>query len=187
MPYGYTGNILRVDLTTSTISVEHPNEAFYRRYVGGGAMAAYYILRETPVGCDPLGPDNTLVFSPTVMVGAPASGMVRFTVAAKSPLTGGFGKAEAGGFWGPELKFAGYDAIVVKGRSPEPVYIWIHDGEVEFRSAAHLTGKLSDEAEEIIRREVGEPKARVAQMGPAGEKLVRFAAVVNNLKHFNGR
>src|SRR5512133_1885070 len=187
MPCGYTGNILRVNLTDSSWSGEHPDDVFYRRYLGGGAMAAYYLLREVPVGCDPLGPDNVLVFAPSVMVGAPASGMVRFTVAAKSPLTGAIGKAEAGGFWGPELKFAGFDAVVVKGRSPKPVYIWIHDGDVEIRPASHLTGKLSDEAEDTIRKELGEPRARVAQMGPAGEKLVRFACVVNNLKHFNGR
>lgn len=187
MPNGYTGNILHVNLSDGSWSVEHPDEAFYRRYLGGGAMAAYYLLREVPAGCDPLGPDNVLVFAPSVMVGTPASGMVRFTVAAKSPLTGGIGKAEAGGFWGAELKFAGFDAVVVKGRSPEPVYLWVHDGEVELRAASHLTGKLSDEAEETIRQELGEPKARVAQMGPAGEKFVRFACVVNNLKHFNGR
>lgn len=187
MPYGYNGNILRVDLTDGSWSVEHPDETFYRRYLGGGALATYYLLKEMPPKCDPLGPDNVLVFAPGVLVGAPASGMVRFTVAAKSPLTGGFGESEAGGFWGPELKFAGFDAIVVKGRSPEPVYIWIHDGQCEIRSAKHLTGKLSDEAEEAIRQELDDPRVRIAQMGPAGEKFIRFACVTNNLKHFNGR
>jgi len=187
MPYGYTGNILRVNLTDGSWSVEHPDETFYRRYLGGGALATYYMLKEIPPQCDPLGPDNVLVFAPGIMVGTPASGMVRFTVAAKSPLTGGFGEAEAGGFWGPELKFAGFDAVVVKGKSPEPVYLWIHDGQVEIRSAKQLTGKMSDEAEDAIRAELDDPRIRIAQMGPAGEKFVRFANVVNNLKHFNGR
>ncbi|MGI5834870.1 MAG: aldehyde ferredoxin oxidoreductase family protein [Chloroflexota bacterium] len=187
MPYGYTGNILRVNLTDGTWSVENPGETFYRRYLGGGALATYYLLKEMPPKCDPLSPDNVLVFAAGLLTGAPASGMVRYTVAAKSPLTDGFGEAEAGGFWGPELKFAGFDAIVVKGRSPEPVYLWIHDGQVEIRSAKHLTGKMSDEAEDAIRQELDDPRIRIAQMGPAGEKFVRFANVVNNLKHFNGR
>ena len=187
MPYGYTGNILRVNLTDGTWSVENPGETFYRRYLGGGALATYYLLKEMPPKCDPLSPDNVLVFAAGLLTGAPASGMVRYTVAAKSPLTDGFGEAEAGGFWGPELKFAGFDAIVVKGRSPEPVYLWIHDGQVEIRSAKHLTGKMSDEAEDAIRQELDDPRIRIAQMGPAGEKFVRFANVVNNLKHINGR
>ena len=187
MPYGYTGNILRVNLSDGTWSVEHQDETFYRRYLGGGAMATYYLLKEMPPRCDPLGPDNVLVFAVGLMVGTPASGMVRYTVAAKSPLTEGFGEAEAGGFWGPELKFAGFDAIIVKGRSPEPVYLWIHDGQVEIRPARHLTGKLAAEAEDAIRQELDDPRIRVAQMGPSGEKFVRFANVVNNLKHFNGR
>lgn len=187
MPYGYTGNVLRVDLTDGSCSADHPDESFYRRYLGGGALSTHYLLSEMAAGCDPLGPDNVLVFAPSVMVGVPASGLVRFTVAAKSPLTGAYGESEAGGFWGPELKFAGFDAVVVRGRAAEPVYLWIHDGLCEVRPARHLQGLLSDQAEDAIHRELGDPRVRIAQMGPAGEKLVRFACVVNSLKHFNGR
>lgn len=187
MPNGYHGRILRVDLSKGTISTDTPDTNFYRQYFGGGAMATYYLLKEMAPGVDPFGPDNVLVIAPSVLVGAPISGFVRYTVAAKSPLTNGFGESEAAGFWGPELKFAGFDAIVVRGTAPEPVYLWIQDGEAELRPAGHLWGKSAGDVEDEIRRELHDPRIRVLQAGPAGEKLVRFAAVTNNLRHFNGR
>jgi aldehyde:ferredoxin oxidoreductase len=99
----------------------------------------------------------------------------------------GYGESEASGFWGPELKMAGFEAIVVKGRSPEPVYLWIQDGEVEIRSAGHLWGRMTAEVQETIRAELDDDKIRVLQIGPAGENLVRFAGVTNDLRHFNAR
>ena len=130
MGKGYNGKILRIDLSEHKIEVEEPDEFIYRAYMGGAALAAQYILRELPKGIDALSPDNMLVFACSVITGAPIPGASRFTSAGKSPLTNGYGEAEAGGWWGPELKKAGYDGIIIKGRSQNPVYIWIHEGEV---------------------------------------------------------
>ncbi|MGA2959178.1 MAG: aldehyde ferredoxin oxidoreductase N-terminal domain-containing protein, partial [Thermodesulfobacteriota bacterium] len=105
MPYGYNGKVLHVDLTSLKVKVEEPDELFYRTYLGGGGLASYYLLKHLRPGVDPLGPENVLVFASNVISGVPIAGMTRYTVAAKSPLTGGYGEAEAGGFWGPELKF----------------------------------------------------------------------------------
>ncbi len=187
MPYGFQGKVLVVDLTTGTIDIETPDETIYRRYVGGAALAAYYLLRELKPGVDPLGPENVLVFAGSVINGTPAAGSTRYTVAAKSPLTGGYGEAEAGGWWAPEFKAAGFDAIVCKGRAPRPVYLWIKDGQAELRDAAALWGRPTAEVQEAIRAELNEPRARIAQIGPAGERLVRYACILNELKHANGR
>lgn len=187
MPYGYNGKILRVDLTNETFSVEEPGDVIYRTYLGGGGLASYYLLRELKPAIEPLSPENILVFASSVISGAPIAGMVRFTVAAKSPLTGAYGEAEAGGFWGPELKFAGYDAIIFTGRARKPCYLWINDGQVEIRPAAAIWGMETGPAQEAIRQELGEERARIALIGPAGENMVRYACVVNELKHANGR
>ena len=187
MPYGYNGKIVRVDLTSKTITVEEPGELIYRTYLGGGGLASYYLLKELKPGIDPLSADNILVFASSVISGVPIAGMVRYTVAAKSPLTGAYGEAEAGGFWGPELKFAGFDAVIVTGKAEKPSYLWINDGMVEIRSAEKIWGLETGPAQEMIREELGEKRARVALIGPAGENLVRYACVVNELKHANGR
>jgi aldehyde:ferredoxin oxidoreductase len=187
MPYGYNGKILRVDLGRESIDVEEPKEILYCRYLGGGTLALYYLLNELKPKSDPLGPENILVFAGSVISGTPATGLSRFSVAAKSPLTGAFGEAEAGGWWIPELKFAGFDAIIIKGRARRPVYLWIHDGEAEIRDARHLWGKFTKETQEEIRKELGDDRVRIASIGPAGEKLVKFACILNDLKHANGR
>jgi len=184
---GNSGKILHIDLTAGTTSVEFPDEMFYRTYAGGACMGAYYLLRMMAAGADPLGPDNVLVFTTSAITGAAVSGNARHCVSAKSPLTGTIMNSEAGGFWGPELKFAGFDAITVSGRSSKPVYLWIHDGECELRDASMLWGKPTGEVQDAIRAELGDSRVRVAQIGPAGERLVRFACIVNELKHFNGR
>ena len=187
MPNGYNGKILHVDLTSLKMKVEEPDELFYRTYLGGGGIASYYLLKDLKPGIDPFSPENILVFASTVVSGVPFAGLTRYTVAAKSPLTGGYGEAEAGGFWGPELKFAGFDAVVITGKAAKPSYLWIHDGQVELRSAEKIWGLETGPAQEKIREEVKEKRARVALIGPAGEKLVRYACVVNELKHANGR
>ncbi len=187
MPHGYNGKILKVDLTDASYSVEERDEAFFRSFLGGSALAAYYLLTEMPAGVDPLGSENVLVFATSVVAGAPVPGASRFTVAGRSPLSGSFGEAEAGGYWGPELKKAGFEAIVIKGRAPRPTWLWIHDGKVEFRDAGDLWGKDSGHAEAAIRGTLGDELVRVACIGQAGENLVRFASVVNELKHSNGR
>ena len=182
-----TQKLLHVDLTTRQTRVEEIPETILRKYMGGGALACHLLLRELPPGVDPLGPDNVLVFTTSIINGMSLSGTNRYTAAAKSPLTGGYGESEAGGWWAPELRAAGYDGVVVRGRSETPVYLWIKDGEVEIRDARAYWGKLSGEVQEGLEQELGDKRIRVLQTGVAGEKGVRFAAIVNQLKHFHGR
>jgi aldehyde:ferredoxin oxidoreductase len=182
----YNGKFLRVDLTRGTIDVEEVSELICRMYLGGGAMGAYWLARELKPGVDPLGPDNILIVATCLTTGCPISGTNRFSVVAKSPLTGGYGEGEAGGWWGPELKLAGFDGIIVKGASPRPVYLWIAEGKAELRDASHLWGKLSGEVQDTLKAQT-DKRARVLQCGIAGENGVRFANIVNELKHFNGR
>lgn len=185
--YGSWGRILRVDLTARTTSVEEMDEETFRRKPGGRALIAHYLLRELPEGTDALAPDNLLVFAMGVLTGTPLSGASRHAVGAKSPISGGFGEAEVGGFWGAELKRAGWDGIVVKGAASSPVYLYIKDAQVEIRDAAHLWGLEIMDTEEKLKAEVGERLARVAEIGPAGENLVRFAGIVNDFKDIAGR
>jgi aldehyde:ferredoxin oxidoreductase len=187
MPHGYNGKILHVNLTSGQLSVEEPDEGFYRKYMGGSALAMYYLLKEMPAGADPLGPENVLVLALSVLTGAAISGQSRMTAAAKSPLTGGIGDSQGGGFFPAELKFAGFDAIVIKGKAEKPVYLWINNGEYELREAAHLWGKITGEAEAMIKEELGDDKIEVWQIGPAGEKGVRFAGVFSMSNRANGR
>ncbi len=187
MVTGYTGNILRVDLTKEDISIENPDDIFYRRYMGGEGFVAYYLLKELKVGIDPLSPENKLIFAAGPLTGYAIPGTGRNSVGAKSPLTGGFGEAEVGGYWGAELKHAGFDAIIIEGKAKKPVYLWIKDGEVEIKEASHLWGKVTGEAEAIIKKELGDKLIRVAQIGPGGEKLVRYACIINDLRNAAGR
>ena len=187
MPYGYNGKILHVNLTTGEIITEEPEEAFYRKYMGGSAMALYYLLKEMPGGVDPLGPENVLVLALSVVTGTAISGQSRITAAAKSPLTGAIGDSQGGGFFPAELKFAGYDAIVIKGKSEKPVYLWVNEGKVELRDASHLWGKITGEAEKLIRTELDDNKVEVMQIGPAGEIGVRFAGIFSMSNRANGR
>lgn len=187
MAYGYHGNILHVDLTRGTLETEHPPEEFYRTYMGGSALGLHYLLRFTPAQADPLGPDNTLILALSALTGAPISGQSRMTAVAKSPLTDTVGDSQCGGFFPAEMKFAGFDAVVLRGRSPRPVYLWLHNGEAELRPAEHLWGKVTGEAEAMIRQELGDDKVQVAQCGPAGEKGVRFSAIMNMSNRANGR
>jgi len=187
MPFGYTGKILHVNLTSGKIVVEEPPESFYRTYMGGSALAMSYLLRMMPAGVDPLGPDNVLVISVGVLTGAPVSGLSRVMVNAKSPLTGAIGDSEGGGFWPAEFKFAGFDALVITGKAPKPVYLWVHDGEFDLRDASHLWGEVTGEAEAMIRKELGDDRIRVLQIGPAGEKLSRIACILNERTHACGR
>jgi len=187
MPKGYNGKILRVDLSDGRISTEEHDDAWYRTYYGGRGFNAYYLVKELARGVDPLGPENKLVFSLGPITGAPVSGSGRNSVGAKSPLTGGYGEGDVGGFFGAELKHAGYDVVVFDGRAETPVYLWVHDGEAELRDARHLWGKNTLESEETIRAELGDARIRTAQIGPAGENMVRFACVINDLSHAAGR
>ncbi|MBS4021679.1 MAG: hypothetical protein KGZ79_04560 [Dethiobacter sp.] len=184
---GYWGNIIRVNLTTGEISRESKDENFYRTYYGGAGMTSYFLLNELKQGIDPLGPDNKLVFAPGVITGAPFAGSARNAVGAKSPLTGGFGKSEVGGFWGADLKRAGVDALIIEGCAREPVYLWINDGSVEIRSAHHLWGRQVKETHNIMKTELQDTRIRTALIGPAGENKVLFACIINDMKHAAGR
>lgn len=187
MPKGYNGKILHVNLTTEKIEVEEPSESFYRTYMGGSAFGLYYILKEVPVGIDPLAPENVLTMMCSVTTGATISGQSRINVNAKSPMSGGIGDSQAGGFFPAELKFSGYDGIVFRGKSNKPVYLLIKDGMVEIRDAAHLMGKTTKTVDQELKLEVGDPKAQVAQIGPAAEKGVRFSSIMNMACRSNGR
>jgi aldehyde:ferredoxin oxidoreductase len=182
-----TAKLLHVDLTTRQTRTEELPEPIVRKYFGGGALAAWLLLREMRAGVDPLGPDNVLVFTTSPINGLSLSGTNRYTAAAKSPLTGAYGESEAGGWWGPELRAAGWDGVVVRGASRTPVYLWIKDDAVEIRDANRYWGQLSGEVQDGLEQELGDKRVRVLQTGVSGEKLVRYAAIVNQLKHFHGR
>ncbi len=141
MSYGYRGRILRLDLSSGDKVVEEPGETFYRRHLGGWSLIAHHLLKELKPGIDPLGEENKLIFACGPITGAPIAGSGRNAVGGKSPLTGLFGETDVGGYWGAELKRAGYDALIVEGRAEKPVYIWIHDDQVEIRDASHLWGR----------------------------------------------
>ncbi|MFO7917297.1 MAG: aldehyde ferredoxin oxidoreductase N-terminal domain-containing protein, partial [Anaerolineae bacterium] len=129
----FHNRILRANLTDGTVEIEEPGEVTLRRYMGGWNIIADVLLKEVPKGADPLGPENKLIFAPGVLCGLPIAGASRSAVGAKSPLTGAFGAAEAGGGFGAWLKRSGFDAVIVEGTSEEPVYLWIEDGEAEIR------------------------------------------------------
>jgi aldehyde:ferredoxin oxidoreductase len=187
MSYVYQGKILHVDLTTRKVKVEEPSERFFRTYFGGWGLIAYYLLKEIEPRTDPLGSGNVLVFANGPVTGTPVPGSGRNAVGAKSPLTGGFGESDVGGFWGAELKRAGWDGIVITGQAEEPVYLWIEDNRVEIRDGAHLWGKKTAEVEKILKEELGDKRVRVTQCGSAGENQVRCACVINDLHHAAGR
>lgn len=183
----YTGKILRINLNDGRMWVDQPDEAFYRRLIGGRGFILHYLLNEMPAGVDPLGPENMLIFAPGILSGTVLPGTGRHAVGAKSPLTGALASGEAGGWWGAELKKAGYDAVVIQGKAEAPVYLWIKDGAVEIRSAVHLWGKTTGDTQESIRAELGDEKIRIAQIGPAGEAQVLFAAVMHDMNRAAGR
>jgi aldehyde:ferredoxin oxidoreductase len=183
----YAGTILHVDLTKPEFWVEHPGESFYRQLVGGRGFILHYLLTQTPAKINPLGPKNLLVFAPGLITGTVLPGTGRHAVGAKSPLTGALASAEAGGWFGHELKRAGLDAIIIHGKSETPVYLWVKDGEVEIRAANHLWGQLTGPTQEQIHTELADQKARIAQIGPAGENQVKFAAIMHDVNRAAGR
>ena len=187
MPNGTTGRILHVDLTHAKTWIENPSEAFYRKYMGGSAMGLYYLLNEMKPGIDALDPDNILTMMLSPLTGAPVSGQSRMTINCKSPLAHGIADSQAGGFFPAEMKFAGFDGVVVRGKSATPVYLWLHDGQAELRDASAMWGKTTGDAESLIRKELGDDKIEVAQIGPAGENLVRVAAIMNMSNRAAGR
>lgn len=187
MSNGYHGNILHVDLSTASIEFEHPSESFYKKYGGGSALGLYYVLNNTPPKIDAFDPKNTLVLALSVLTGAPISGLSRMTIVAKSPLTGAIGDSQCGGFFPAEMKFSGFDAVVISGRAENPVYLWLDDGKAKLMPAGHLWGKITADVEETIKSELEDTKIEILQCGIAGEKQVRFSALIHNLNRASGR
>lgn len=184
--YGWTGRVLRVNLTTGAIDSEPLKEGLAKQYIGARGLATKYFADEVCPKVDPLSPDNKLIMATGPLTGTAAISASRYNVVTKSPLTGAIAASNSGGYFPAELKFAGYDMVIFEGRAQTPVYLWICDGQADLRDASRLWGKTTHETEDLIRAET-DPEARVACIGPAGEKLVRFACVVNDKSRAAGR
>lgn len=187
MPNGFSRIILKIDLGGPRVERRQFDEAFYRMYMGGSAIGAYFLLKETEPDTDALSEGNVLTIACSVTTGALVSGVSRFCVTAISPETGAIGDSQAGGSFGPMLKRAGFDAIVITGRARQPCYILIDDDNVQIKDAADLTGKSVLDVHDILSREYGNKNISVLQCGPAGEKLVRFACLLADLNDVAGR
>ena len=186
MKNAYMGKLLRVDLSNGTITEEALREEWLPQFIGGAGLATRYLYDEVPKGIDPLGDKNKLIFMTGPLTGTASASAARYSVVAKSPLTGIWGHGNSGGSFGPALKRSGYDGIIIQGISSHPVYLKIIDGEPELCDAAMLWGKIVPETEDIIQR-TSESKLTVASIGPGGENLVRFAAIMNNKHRAAGR
>jgi aldehyde:ferredoxin oxidoreductase len=184
---GFMGKILWVDLSTGGLRVESLPEEFYRKYIGGYGLASRLIYEHQEGGCEALGPDALLAFAAGPLVGTTTPGTGRFVVAGKSPLTGTWGDANCGGFFGPEMKAAGYDAIMVRGQADHPVYLSVADGKPTLRDATHLWGLDSYQTEDAIHAELGDRKTRIACIGPAGESQSLIACVMHDKGRAAGR
>ena len=176
---GYNGKILRLDLTTGDMDYEYLDEPTARKYIGGVGLAARILWQETTPDTDPLSPENELIFMTGPLTGSILPKSSRYIIAGISPLTGIWGQAHAGGSFADELRHAGIDGIVVRGQANRPVYLWIHNGEVEIRDAAHVWGRDTWEVSELLQQET-DSKASVACIGVAGERLVKIAGVMND-------
>jgi aldehyde:ferredoxin oxidoreductase len=184
---GAHGKILHINLTTGQTHIETPSDDFYRLLIGGRAVVAYLLLRDLPSHTDPLSPDNLLIFAPGLMQGTNLPGSGRHGVGGKSPLTGAIGSSEVGGWWGHEFKQTGFDALVISGRASSPVYLWIKDDQAEIRSADYLWGLQTAETQKAIRKELAGARVRIAQIGPAGENRVLYAAIMHDVNRAAGR
>ena len=186
MYYGYSGTILRINLSDRRVTREPLERKLCEDYVGGRGLTSYLLYREMDPAIDPLGPENKLMFGAGPLTGTGAVAASRYVVVCKSPLTGTIACSNSGGFFGPEMKFAGYDAIIFEGKAQKPVYVWINDEHVEIRPADHLWGKTPEETDDAVRAATN-PLTKVACIGPAGEKLSLLAGVVNDHQRLAAR
>jgi aldehyde:ferredoxin oxidoreductase len=186
--YGYAGRVLYVDLSTGKTHVEKLNEEYARKYIGGIGLGMRYWLANSKAGVDPFSPENPLVLALGPISGTmfPTAGNGHAFVS-KSPATHGVGESVAHGTFGAEMKRAGYDAVIMTGKSEKPVYLWIDDDSVQLLDAAHLMGKSPSETEDAIKDEIGDYYIRVASIGLAGEKLSRIACIINEKTRAAGR
>ena len=184
---GYRGRLLRIDLSSGKIRTETLEESVLRKYIGGPFLALRVLYDEVAPGTDALDPENRLIIMSAPLVGTITPGATQYAVITKSPLTGLLGLARSHGFFSAELKFAGYDGIILQGKSDKPVYVSIKNEEAEIRDASHVWGKDTSQTEELIRAETGEPGTRVACIGQAGEVLSRMACIMNDKGHAAAR
>ncbi|TDQ44814.1 aldehyde ferredoxin oxidoreductase family protein [Tepidicella xavieri] len=183
----WAGKILRVNLTAGTVTPEPLNMEWARAYLGSRGLAAKYLTSEIDPKVDPLSPDNKIIWATGPLTGTMASTGGRYTVTTKGPLTGAIACSNSGGYWGAELKMAGWDMIIFEGKSPQPVYLYVNDDVAELRDAAHLWGKSVWDTEEILKTSLQDPLLRISSIGKAGENGVLYAAVVNDLHRAAGR
>jgi aldehyde:ferredoxin oxidoreductase len=179
--------IAYIDLTTGDIQTEPIPLEVRKKFLGGRGLDAYLLYNHTKKGCDPLGPDNTLIISGGILTATCASATARTHIMAKSPLTGLLGSANMGGFFAPELAWAGFHHLVIKGKAKHPVYLYVHNGKIEIREARGIWGRSATEAQWAIREDLGDQEVKSCVCGPAGENLVRFACVMTGIKNSAGR
>jgi aldehyde:ferredoxin oxidoreductase len=183
----WAGKLLRVNLTAGTCTPEPLNMTWARQYLGSRGLGSKYLVEEVDPKVDPLSPDNKIIWATGPLTGTMASTGGRYTVITKGPLTGAIACSNSGGYWGAELKMAGWDMIIFEGRSPKPVYLYINDDVAELRDASHLWGKSVWQTEEILKTSLQDPLLRISSIGRAGENQVLFACVVNDLHRAAGR
>ena len=185
--HGWTGKVLRVNLTAGTTQVEPLREDWAKDYIGGRGLADRYLYEEMDPAVDPYSPENTMIFATGPLTGTPIPCGARYMVVTKGPLTGAITTSNSGGFWGPELKFAGYDLLILEGAAPKPSYLFIYDDHVAIRDASAYWGEGVSATEDGLRDELGIPGLRVSCIGPAGENRVRFACIMNDKHRAAGR
>ena len=179
--------IAYIDLTSGKIKIQPIPPKIRQLFLGGRGLDMYLLYNHLEAGVDPLGPDNVALVSAGILAGTLAPAAARSYVSGKSPLTGFAGSANVGGFFAPELRWAGFDHLVITGKAQKPVYLWIHNGEIEIRDAQNVWGKMTDQSQQTIREELRDRDVQVLTIGPAGERLVRLATVITGLKDTGGR
>jgi aldehyde:ferredoxin oxidoreductase len=185
--YGYAGNIAEIDLTKSKITIKPLDKNFALNYLGGTGFAARILWDTVQPATDPFSPENPMIFAVGPVTGTFFSPSGRFMIAYKSPLTELWGEAHCGGHWGPQMKYAGFDMLVIRGKAPKPVYLWIQDNEITIEKADHLWGRGTLETTDIIRENHGDEEIEVACIGQGGENLVRYAALIADYYRAAGR
>lgn len=187
MMNGWAGTVLRVNLSTRKVSKEPLNMEWAHEFIGGRGLNSRTLYSECKIGTDPMGPDNPLIIGVGPCNGTLVPGSGSLTITTKSPLSGFHGDSSTRAYFGAELKYAGYDQIIIQGKSDNPVYLWIEDDKIEIRDASHLWGKFTDETISILYRENRDPSIAVLCIGPAGENLVKFASIMGPMGRAAGR
>jgi aldehyde:ferredoxin oxidoreductase len=172
---GYTGKILRINLANKTSRQEDVPLEVTKDFIGGAGFGIKYLFDEVKASTNPFGPENKLIFAPGPFSGTTVPCASRMAVTSKSPLTNAVGMSLAGGYFPVELKFAGYDALIVEGKAEGPTYIWIKDGEVQFRDASKVWGTQTTDCQQVIKEDLNNHNVRISCIGPAGERLSKIA------------